>query len=110
MHTLYTLTHPAMIRALMIVEDDANHSDGNRRQDQQDGWNLPADWHRQRRSNDTSQPRGCSFLSSMKDAGYIYVNIDDSWQGDRDANGLLHTGFPRGGQKESELLMADWEW
>ncbi len=34
--------------------------------------------------------------SGMKDAGYIYVNIDDTWEGDRDANGVLHTNskFP----------------
>jgi alpha-galactosidase len=28
--------------------------------------------------------------SGMKDAGYVYVNIDDTWQGDRDTNGVLH--------------------
>ena len=34
--------------------------------------------------------------SGMKDAGYIYVNIDDTWEGERDANGVLHTNskFP----------------
>ncbi len=34
--------------------------------------------------------------SGMKDAGYIYVNIDDTWQGKRDENGVLHTNekFP----------------
>ncbi len=34
--------------------------------------------------------------SGMKDAGYIYVNIDDTWEGQRDASGLLHTNskFP----------------
>jgi alpha-galactosidase len=34
--------------------------------------------------------------TGMKDAGYIYVNIDDTWQGERDANGLLHANskFP----------------
>jgi alpha-galactosidase len=34
--------------------------------------------------------------SGMKDAGYIYVNIDDTWEGQRDANGVLHTNskFP----------------
>ena len=32
----------------------------------------------------------------MKDAGYIYVNIDDTWEGERDASGVLHTNskFP----------------
>lgn len=28
--------------------------------------------------------------SGMRDAGYIYVNIDDTWEGQRDANGVLH--------------------
>ncbi|MFZ0742789.1 MAG: glycoside hydrolase family 27 protein [Terracidiphilus sp.] len=34
--------------------------------------------------------------SGMKDAGYTYVNIDDTWEGQRDANGVLHTNskFP----------------
>jgi alpha-galactosidase len=34
--------------------------------------------------------------SGMKDAGYIYVNIDDTWEGERDANGVLHANskFP----------------
>lgn len=26
----------------------------------------------------------------MKDAGYVYVNIDDTWEGERDAAGVLH--------------------
>jgi len=34
--------------------------------------------------------------SGMKDAGYVYVNIDDTWEGQRDANGVLHSNakFP----------------
>jgi alpha-galactosidase len=34
--------------------------------------------------------------SGMKDAGYVYVNIDDTWEGQRDAAGVLHTNskFP----------------
>jgi alpha-galactosidase len=34
--------------------------------------------------------------TGMKDAGYIYVNIDDTWEAKRDASGLLHTNdkFP----------------
>jgi alpha-galactosidase len=34
--------------------------------------------------------------TGMKDAGYIYVNIDDTWEAQRDANGVLHTNskFP----------------
>ena len=34
--------------------------------------------------------------TGMKDAGYVYINIDDTWEGDRDANGVLHSNskFP----------------
>lgn len=34
--------------------------------------------------------------SGMKDAGYVYVNIDGGWEGERDANGVLHpnSNFP----------------
>ena len=34
--------------------------------------------------------------TGMKDAGYIYVNIDDTWEGKRDESGVLHTNekFP----------------
>jgi alpha-galactosidase len=28
--------------------------------------------------------------TGMRDAGYIYVNVDDTWQGKRDAQGILH--------------------
>jgi len=28
--------------------------------------------------------------SGMRDAGYIYINIDDTWQGQRDARGVIH--------------------
>jgi alpha-galactosidase len=34
--------------------------------------------------------------SGMKDAGYVYINIDDTWQGKRDAQGNIHANdkFP----------------
>jgi len=34
--------------------------------------------------------------SGMRDAGYIYVNIDDTWEGERDAQGVIHSNakFP----------------
>lgn len=28
--------------------------------------------------------------TGMRDAGYIYVNIDDTWEGERDAQGVIH--------------------
>ena len=34
--------------------------------------------------------------NGMRDAGYIYINIDDTWQGERDAQGFIHSNskFP----------------
>ncbi len=34
--------------------------------------------------------------TGMRDAGYVYVNIDDTWQGKRDAQGVIHANerFP----------------
>ena len=34
--------------------------------------------------------------TGMKDAGYIYINIDDTWEAERDESGVLHTNskFP----------------
>ena len=34
--------------------------------------------------------------SGMRDAGYIYVNIDDTWEGSRDAQGRSAGLFPMG--------------
>ena len=37
--------------------------------------------------------------SGMRDAGYVYLNIDDCWQGERDAQGFIHADpqrFPSG--------------
>jgi alpha-galactosidase len=36
------------------------------------------------------------IATGMKDAGYIYVNIDDTWEGQRDVSGVLHSNakFP----------------
>jgi alpha-galactosidase len=28
--------------------------------------------------------------TGMRDAGYLYINIDDTWEGDRDAQGVIH--------------------
>ena len=56
-------------------------------------WNLFAD----KVDDQTVRTMADAMISSgMKDAGYIYVNIDDTWEGTRDANGVLGTNhkFP----------------
>ena len=60
------------------------------------GWNS---WnHFANRVTDADVRAAADELVStgMRDAGYIYVNVDDTWQGERDAQGVLHTNsrFP----------------
>ena len=38
--------------------------------------------------------------SGMRDAGYIYVNVDDGWQGQRDASGQIHANSRFGEMRE----------
>jgi alpha-galactosidase len=56
-------------------------------------WNLFAE-----KVNDADVRAAADAMisSGMKDAGYIYVNIDDTWQGERDAQGNIHANskFP----------------
>ena len=30
------------------------------------------------------------FQTGMKDAGYVYINLDDCWHGQRDSQGFIH--------------------
>jgi alpha-galactosidase len=60
------------------------------------GWNS---WNKfQRRVNDQVVREVASAMAKngMKDAGYVYVNIDDTWQGTRDAQGNIRANekFP----------------
>ena len=47
--------------------------------------------------------------SGMKDAGYVYVNIDDCWQGERDSLGFIHPNserFPSGMKALADYVHA----
>ncbi len=60
------------------------------------GWNS---WNHFNKSVDdaTIRAQADAIVSSgMRDAGYLYVNIDDTWEGERDANGVLRSNskFP----------------
>ena len=55
------------------------------------GWNSWNHFARQGRRRRRSAPRPTAMVSTgMRDAGYIYVNIDDTWEGERDAQGIIH--------------------
>jgi alpha-galactosidase len=60
------------------------------------GWNS---WNKFQTRIDDKMVRAiadAAVSSGMKDAGYIYINIDDGWQGTRDASGVIqpNPNFP----------------
>ncbi len=60
------------------------------------GWNSWNFFHRRVTDKDIRAAADQLVSTGMKDAGYNYVNIDDTWEGDRDSSGVLHTNskFP----------------
>ena len=53
------------------------------------GWNS---WNKFANRIDDTTVRGIAdamAVNGMRDAGYIYVNIDDTWEGERDAHGNI---------------------
>jgi alpha-galactosidase len=54
------------------------------------GWNS---WNKFASKVDDAGVRAAAdaiVSTGMKSAGYVYVNIDDTWQGERDAQGKIH--------------------
>ena len=54
------------------------------------GWNS---WNHFKRNTDDSVVRAAAdamVSSGMRDEGYVYVIIDDAWEGERDAQGVIH--------------------
>src|SRR6266404_4289714 len=60
------------------------------------GWNSWNKFHRQIDDKTVREIADAMVKSGMKDAGYIYVNIDDTWEAGRGAKGNITTNakFP----------------
>ena len=60
------------------------------------GWNSWNYFHRNVTEQDVKGAADALVSTGMKDAGYVYVNIDDTWEGTRNADGVLSTNdkFP----------------
>jgi len=54
------------------------------------GWNSWNHFSEEVTESDVRATADAIVASGMRDAGYIYVNIDDSWEGQRDAQGNIH--------------------
>ncbi|MEP6898875.1 MAG: glycoside hydrolase family 27 protein [Rhodanobacter sp.] len=53
------------------------------------GWNSWNHFAEKVSDKDIRATADAMVASGMRDAGYVYVNIDDGWQGTRDANGAI---------------------
>lgn len=60
------------------------------------GWNSWNFFHRNVTQQDVQAAANALVSTGMRDAGYVYVNIDDTWEGTRNADGILSTNskFP----------------
>jgi alpha-galactosidase len=63
------------------------------------GWNSWNHFGCQVTAADVRGAADAMARNGMKDAGYVYVNIDDCWQGARDANGMIHPNQKFGDMK-----------
>jgi len=54
------------------------------------GWNSWNHFAEHVTDADVRSAADMMVSTGMRDAGYIYVNVDDTWQGKRDAQGVLH--------------------
>lgn len=54
------------------------------------GWNSWNHFGTKVTETDVRAAADALVSSGMRDAGYIYVNIDDTWEGKRDAQGNIH--------------------
>ena len=60
------------------------------------GWNSWNHFAGKVTEQDVKDAADALVATGMRDAGYVYVNVDDTWQGTRDAQGVLHANdkFP----------------
>jgi alpha-galactosidase len=54
------------------------------------GWNSWNHFAEKVTGADVRAAADALVASGMQDAGYVYVNIDDTWEGKRDAQGIIH--------------------
>jgi alpha-galactosidase len=60
------------------------------------GWNSWNHFAEHVTDADVRSAADALVSTGMREAGYIYVNVDDTWQGKRDSRGVLHSNerFP----------------
>jgi alpha-galactosidase len=73
------------------------------------GWNSWNHFHNSINEQDIKDMADAMVSNGLRDAGYTYINIDDYWHGDRDANGFMHgdtVKFPHGMKALADYVHA----
>ncbi len=96
MRILALLTLPALVGVLLSAAPTQAAQTQAVAQTPPMGWNS---WNHFAEKVDDADVRAAAdalVSSGMRDAGYVYVNVDDSWEGQRDALGNIQTNskFP----------------
>lgn len=71
------------------------------------GWNSWNKFHRNINEDLIKEIADVMVSSGLKDAGYIYVNLDDCWHGNRDSDGFIQADpqkFPSGIKSLSDYV------
>ena len=96
MRNVISLSAAALAVSLLSLSYAANAQSATVAQTPPMGWNSWNYFAGRVTDKDIRDSADQIVASGMRDAGYLYVNIDDTWEGERDANGVLHTNekFP----------------
>src|ERR1700728_4584561 len=96
MRNVISLSAAALAVSLLSLSYAANAQSATVAQTPPMGWNSWNYFAGRVTDKDIRDSADQIMASGMRDAGYIYVNIDDTWEGERDANGVLHSNekFP----------------
>ena len=96
MHNVISLSAAALAVSLLSLSYAANAQSAAVAQTPPMGWNSWNYFAGRVTDKDIRDSADQAVASGMRDAGYLYVNIDDTWEGERDANGVLHSNekFP----------------
>jgi len=96
MRNVISLSAAALAVSLLSLSYAANSQSAAVAQTPPMGWNSWNYFAGRVTDKDIRDSADQIVASGMRDAGYLYVNIDDTWEGERDANGVLHSNekFP----------------
>ena len=96
MRNVISLSAAALAVSLLSLSYAANAQSAEVAQTPPMGWNSWNYFAGRVTDKDIRDSADQIVASGMRDAGYLYVNIDDTWEGERDANGVLHSNekFP----------------